>query len=156
MAVGGAGSKAYAVTQSGLTYAWGSGAATGGIGTGDTTIVVPSPKLLAAAPSGTAPTITGADTATGTVGSAFSYAPTATGDPAPTFTSTGTLPAGVTLSTSTGAAQRHTDRCRHLHADHHRHERDQQCLEDGDHHHQRRLHRSVADHLRGPRPSVRR
>ena len=62
-----------------------------------------APKLLASAPSGTAPTITGADTATGTVGTAFSYTPTATGDPAPTFTSTGTLPAGVTLSASTGA-----------------------------------------------------
>jgi len=48
------------------------------------------------------PAITSGASATFTTGTAGSFTVTATGYPAPTFTRTGTLPSGVTFSTSTG------------------------------------------------------
>jgi Putative Ig domain/Bacterial Ig-like domain (group 3) len=48
------------------------------------------------------PVITSAGGATFTVGTAGSFVVTATGDPAPTFTETGTLPSGVSFNPSTG------------------------------------------------------
>ncbi len=48
----------------------------------------------------TAPTITSADSTTFTVGSAGTFTVTASGYPAPTFTETGSLPGGVTLSSA--------------------------------------------------------
>lgn len=58
---------------------------------------------LLIAPSQTfAPAITSTNSATATVGTAFRFAVTASGAPAPTFTSSGSLPAGVTLDASTG------------------------------------------------------
>jgi 6-phosphogluconolactonase (cycloisomerase 2 family) len=53
-------------------------------------------------PSGTSPTITSADNTIFTVGTAGTFTVTATGDPAPTFALTGTLPTGVTFDTTTG------------------------------------------------------
>jgi hypothetical protein len=61
-----------------------------------------SPRLLIAPSQTFAPAITSTNTATATVGTAFRFAVTASGAPAPTFTSSGTLPAGVTLDASTG------------------------------------------------------
>ncbi|MFT3683022.1 MAG: putative Ig domain-containing protein [Ferruginibacter sp.] len=52
--------------------------------------------------AGPVPTVTSAGTASGTVGSAFSYTITATNSPT-SFGVTGTLPSGVTLNTTTGA-----------------------------------------------------
>jgi uncharacterized repeat protein (TIGR02543 family) len=49
-----------------------------------------------------APSITGSPTASGTVGSAFTYIPAVTGQPAPVVTS-GALPDGLALDGSTGA-----------------------------------------------------
>jgi hypothetical protein len=49
-----------------------------------------------------APAITSGASTTFTIGTAGSFTVTATGYPAPTFTRTGTLPSGVTFSTSTG------------------------------------------------------
>jgi large repetitive protein len=49
-----------------------------------------------------APAITSANTATFTVGTAGSFAVTATGFQVPTFSETGTLPGGVTLNSTTG------------------------------------------------------
>jgi hypothetical protein len=51
---------------------------------------------------GTAPTITSVAATTFTKGTAGSFTVTATGFPAPTFTETGTLPAGVTLNGTSG------------------------------------------------------
>lgn len=48
------------------------------------------------------PSITSANNATFTVGSAGTFTVTATGAPAPTFGETGTLPSGVTLNPTTG------------------------------------------------------
>lgn len=48
------------------------------------------------------PSITSANSTTFTVGSAGTFAVTATGAPAPTFGETGTLPSGVTLNPTTG------------------------------------------------------
>jgi len=48
----------------------------------------------------TPPSITSANSTTFTVGSAGSFTVTATGSPAPTFSETGVLPSGVTLSTA--------------------------------------------------------
>jgi hypothetical protein len=50
----------------------------------------------------TAPTITSASSTTFTTGTAGSFTVTATGNPAPTFGETGTLPSGVTLNATTG------------------------------------------------------
>jgi Putative Ig domain len=76
----------YSVTIS-ATYSTGSGAVTG---SGTLTLTInPAP-----------PVITSANTATGTVGTAFSYQITATGNPT-SFGATG-LPAGLTVKTSTG------------------------------------------------------
>jgi hypothetical protein len=50
-----------------------------------------------------APAITSANSTTFTVGTAGAFAVTATGFPAPTFSETGALPAGVTLNGTTGA-----------------------------------------------------
>jgi uncharacterized cupin superfamily protein len=49
-----------------------------------------------------APSITSADATTFTVGTAGTFTVTATGNPAPTFSETGTLPGGVTLDSTTG------------------------------------------------------
>jgi putative cofactor-binding repeat protein len=49
-----------------------------------------------------APTITSANNTTFTVGTAGTFAPTATGTPAPTWSESGTLPAGVTFNVATG------------------------------------------------------
>ena len=49
-----------------------------------------------------APAITSANNTTFTVGTAGSFTVTATGNPAPNLSETGTLPAGVTFNTSTG------------------------------------------------------
>jgi hypothetical protein len=51
-------------------------------------------------PAPTAPTITSATSTTFTVGTAGTFTVTATGFPAPTFSETGALPSGVTLSSS--------------------------------------------------------
>ena len=48
------------------------------------------------------PTITAEVTAAAIVGTAFTFAPTVTGSPAPTITTTSTLPVGLTLDSSTG------------------------------------------------------
>jgi hypothetical protein len=50
----------------------------------------------------TAPVITSANNTTFTVGTAGTFTVTATGTPAPTFSETGALPAGVTFNTTTG------------------------------------------------------
>ncbi|WP_370249479.1 putative Ig domain-containing protein [Nocardioides sp.] len=50
-----------------------------------------------------APSITGAATALGRVGTPFTYTPTVAGAPAPTITTTSALPPGVTLDPGTGA-----------------------------------------------------
>ena len=50
--------------------------------------------------NGTPPSITSANTATFTEGQAGSFTATATGDPAPTFSGTGSLPIGVTLTSA--------------------------------------------------------
>lgn len=49
-----------------------------------------------------APSVTNATSTTFTVGAAGSFAATATGFPAPTFSESGTLPSGVSFNTSTG------------------------------------------------------
>ena len=51
---------------------------------------------------GQAPAITSASNATFTVGTAGTFTVTATGTPAPTFSETGALPTGVTLTAATG------------------------------------------------------
>jgi hypothetical protein len=55
---------------------------------------------LTVSPNGVAPVITSANSATFTQGTAGSFQVTATGTPSPTFTETGALPAGVTLSSA--------------------------------------------------------
>jgi hypothetical protein len=72
-----------ALLASGLAACGGSGGNKGGSGGGGSTQ--------------TAPTITSASSATWTEGTASSFTVTATGNPAPTFTESGTLPAGVTF-----------------------------------------------------------
>ena len=52
--------------------------------------------------TGTAPQITSAASASFTYGAQSTFTVTATGSPAPVFTQTGALPAGVTLNSSTG------------------------------------------------------
>ena len=52
--------------------------------------------------TGTAPSITSASSTTFTVGSSGSFTVTTTGSPTPTLTETGTLPSGVTFSSSNG------------------------------------------------------
>ena len=69
--------------------------ATNGVGTPATQTFT-----LTVSTTGTAPSITSKATATFTVGTAGSFTVTATGSPTPTFTETGTLPGGVTLSTA--------------------------------------------------------
>lgn len=59
--------------------------------------IVPAPISPA-----TAPAITSAANASAAVGEAFNFTVTATGTPAPTFTTSGTLPAGVTVDATTG------------------------------------------------------
>ena len=55
---------------------------------------------LTVSESGVAPTITSANNATFTQGHAGTFTVTATGSPAPTFSETGTLPSGITLSSA--------------------------------------------------------
>lgn len=61
-----------------------------------------SDLTLYAAPV-SSPTITAEMTAAANVGTAFTFMPTITGSPAPTITTTSTLPAGLILDSSTGA-----------------------------------------------------
>jgi hypothetical protein len=67
-------------------------------GGGLTTTVTSSPSIAIVS----APTITSANAATFTVGTAGTFTVTASGSPAPTFSETGALPAGVTLNTMSG------------------------------------------------------
>jgi len=53
--------------------------------------------------AGTAPVITSANNTTFTVGTAGSFTVTKTGNPTPTLSESGTLPAGVTFNSTTGA-----------------------------------------------------
>lgn len=48
-----------------------------------------------------APSITSTNTATATIGQAFSFPVTTTGYPAPAVTKTGTLPSGITFNAAT-------------------------------------------------------
>jgi hypothetical protein len=59
-----------------------------------------NPYTFAIRGNSVAPTITSASNTTFTVGRLGSFQVTATGDPAPTFSTTGPLPAGITLSSS--------------------------------------------------------
>src|SRR5207302_1069497 len=59
-------------------------------------------SILAGSGGGQAPVITSTTSVTGTVGTAFSYTITATNTPT-SFGETGTLPAGLTLNSATGA-----------------------------------------------------
>jgi len=58
---------------------------------------IPDPAVIT-----TAPAITSASSTIFTAGTAGSYTVTATGTPRPTFTQTGTLPAGITFNATTG------------------------------------------------------
>jgi len=116
---GGGGGGAFANciedTFTGSVSASGAGGGGGGgsnlVGGTSPTINGPSPTLLQefggnggviiSWNAGVAPTITSADTTTFTVGTAGSFQVSATGTPTPTFTESGTLPNGVTFS-STG------------------------------------------------------
>ena len=67
--------------------------------------VFSNPFLITAASTGTAPTISSADSTTATVGSAFTFPVVASGSPAPTLSNTAftgctpsTLPSGVTFN----------------------------------------------------------
>ncbi|MGH8046622.1 MAG: discoidin domain-containing protein, partial [Chthoniobacterales bacterium] len=60
------------------------------------------PLVVTVNPAGAVPVVNSAQTATGTVGVAFNYQITATNSPT-SYGLTGTLPAGLTFSTSTGA-----------------------------------------------------
>lgn len=62
-----------------------------------------SPLSFTIAPAATAPVITSAGAASGQVGTAFTYAITTSGGTATSYAVTGTLPAGLTLNSSTGA-----------------------------------------------------
>ena len=92
-----------------------------------------------------APAITSAATATFTKGTAGTFTVTATGLPAPSFTETGTLPTGVTLSTG-GRALRHGDHKRRLPDHHHRVQRDRPQRHPVLH---SRCRRAAGDHLSG-------
>jgi hypothetical protein len=67
-------------------------------GGGMTTNVTSSPSIAIVAP----PSITSANSAMFTVGTAGTFTVTATGSPAPTFSEMGALPSGVTLNSTTG------------------------------------------------------
>ena len=82
--------------ESGQFFAAIAAANTGGIGGYQTLVFTIAPALAA-------PVITSAATATGQVGTAFTYQITTSGGTATSYAVTGTLPAGLTLNSSTGA-----------------------------------------------------